>query len=123
VRPVPVPVPRTGLPAGAVLVAVQGTSISTRTDEAGRFTLGGAPSGQFLMVAAGPVADSNVAVAARPNVMVTGGQTTDLGTLSLGGASPYGIACGVTPGVAVPDAVPAAPDSGAPGETPPSDNP
>src|SRR5436190_8732433 len=34
----PQPVPTSGLPAGAVLVAVQSTSISARTDEAGRFS-------------------------------------------------------------------------------------
>jgi hypothetical protein len=119
----PVPVPATGLPAGAVLVAVQGTSISTRTDETGRFTLSGAPAGQFLMVAAGPVADSNVAIAARPNVTVGGGQTTDLGTLALGGASPLGVACRAVPGVAVPDAAPGAPGSEAPGSEAPGDMP
>ena len=81
----PQPVPTNGLPAGAVLVAVQSTSISARTDEAGRFSLSGVPAGQYLTVAAGPVANATAAVAQRPNVMVNGGQTVDLGTLSLGG--------------------------------------
>jgi hypothetical protein len=90
----PVPVPRQqGLPAGAVLVAAQNTSISARTDEAGRFTLSGIPAGQYLTIAAGPVAEANVAVAARPNVLVNGAQSVDIGTLSLGGTSPLGVAC------------------------------
>ena len=91
VRPVPGPF---GLPAGAVLVAAQNTSVSARTDETGRFTLSGLPAGQYLTIAAGPVASSNAAVAERPNVLVSGGETMDIGTLSLGGGpTPLGIAC------------------------------
>src|SRR5579859_8041057 len=71
----PVPVPVNGLPAGAVLVAVQNTGVNARTDEAGRFTLSGVPAGQYMTVAAGPVADSVSATAARPNVFVNGGQS------------------------------------------------
>src|SRR5260221_14792850 len=41
------PVPVNGLPAGAVLVAVQNTAVNARTDEAGRFTLSGVPAGQY----------------------------------------------------------------------------
>jgi hypothetical protein len=91
----PIPVPVNGLPAGAVLVAVQNTNVSARTDEAGRFTLSGVPAGQYMTVAAGPVADSLSATAERPNVFVQGGQSVDIGTLSLGGGGPigFGIAC------------------------------
>ena len=91
----PIPVPINGLPAGAVLVAVQNTNVSARTDEAGRFTLSGVPAGQYMTVAAGPVADSLSATAERPNVFVQGGQSVDIGTLSLGGGGPIGfnIAC------------------------------
>jgi hypothetical protein len=91
----PIPAPVNGLPAGAVLVAVQNTNVSARTDEAGRFTLSGVPAGQYMTVAAGPVADSLSATADRPNVFVQGGQTVDIGTLSLGGGGPIGfsIAC------------------------------
>jgi hypothetical protein len=100
------PQPVNGLPAGAVLVAVQSTAISSRTDEAGRFTLSGVPAGQYMTVAAGPVADSLIATAARPNVFVSGGQSVDVGTLSLGGsgASPFPIACRgpIPPGVDTP---------------------
>jgi len=115
----PVPAPVNGLPAGAVLVAVQNTGVSARTDEAGRFTLSGVPAGQYMTVAAGPVADSVSATAARPNVFVNGGQTVDIGTLSLGGGgpTPFAIACRVpqlgsgaaAPGEAAPGDVPAAP--------------
>jgi hypothetical protein len=89
-----IPSSASGLPAGAVLVAVQSTPISARTDEAGRFSLSGVPAGQYLTVAAGPVANATAAVAERPNVMVNGGQTVDLGTLNLGGTpAPISIAC------------------------------
>jgi hypothetical protein len=94
------PMPTTGLPAGAVLVAVQSTGISARTDETGSFTLSGVPAGQYLTVAAGPVANATNAIAERPNVFVNGGQTMDIGTLSLGGGpGPLAIPCRVLPGV------------------------
>jgi len=95
----PIPVPITGLPAGAVLVAVQNTNVSARTDEAGRFTLSGVPAGQYMTVAAGPVADSLSATADRPNVFVQGGQSVDIGTLSLGGGGPvgFGFPCRAVP--------------------------
>jgi hypothetical protein len=92
------PAPTTaGLPAGAVLVAVQSTGISARTDESGNFTLSSVPAGQYLTVAAGPVANATTAVAERPNVFVNGGQSMDIGTLSLGGSPAVGIACRVVP--------------------------
>jgi hypothetical protein len=111
------PMPINGLPAGAVLVAVQNTAISARTDEAGKFTLSGVPAGQYMTVAAGPVADSVSATAERPNVFVSGGQNVDVGTLSLGGsgAPPYAIACRFQPGVDSPM------PSGAPTTTSPGD--
>ena len=73
------------IPAGAVLVAVQGTSLNTRTDETGHFRIEGLPLGQYLTLAAGPVANASTAIAVRPNVFVErDGQTLDLGRLSLG---------------------------------------
>jgi hypothetical protein len=112
-RPMPVPAPITGLPAGAVLVAVQNTSISARTDEAGRFSLSNVPAGTYLTVAAGPVASSMSATADRPNVFINGGETVDIGTLALGGSAPYGIACRL-PMLDTPDGGPGAPAQGAP---------
>jgi hypothetical protein len=109
----PLPVPVTGLPAGAVLVAVQNTSISARTDEAGRFSLANVPAGMYMTVAAGPVASSTSATADRPNVFVNDGETVDIGTLALGGSSPYGIACRL-PMIDTPDGGPGAPAQGAP---------
>jgi len=91
--------PQTGLPAGAVLVAVQSTGVSTRTDEAGSFSLSNVPAGQYLTVAAGPVANATNAVAERPNVFVNGGQSLDVGTLNLGGGPSLGFPCRVLPGV------------------------
>ena len=96
------PTPIDGLPAGAVLVAVQNTAISGRTDETGRFSLSGVPAGQYLTVAAGPVANELSAVAERPNVFVNGGETVEIGTLRLGGVAPAGIACRVLPGLGLP---------------------
>lgn len=100
VRPVPVPrpgVPRP-IPAGAVLVAVQGTSLSARTDEGGRFRIEGVPIGQYLTVAAGPVRGAATAIAIRPNVYLReAGQTFSVGRLSLGqqcafaGPVPYAV--------------------------------
>src|SRR4051812_8375551 len=109
----PIPQPVNGLPAGAVLVAVQNTSVSARTDEAGRFTLSGVPAGQYLTIAAGPVADSLSATAGRPNVMVNGGGSVEIGTLALGGAGPVNIGCRFPLG---------APDS-APGQMTPGEAP
>jgi hypothetical protein len=109
----PLPVPITGLPAGAVLVAVQNTSISARTDETGRFSLSNVPAGVYLTVAAGPVASSTSATAERPNVFINGSETVDVGTLALGGSSPYGIACRL-PMMEAPDGAPGAPAQGAP---------
>jgi hypothetical protein len=119
------PVPINGLPAGAVLVAVQNTSINARTDEAGRFTLSGVPAGQYLTVAAGPVADSVSATAERPNVFVSGGQSVDVGTLSLGGSGvpPFSIACRLPTGVDIPVPGGAATAPSPPSDTPPADMP
>jgi hypothetical protein len=99
-------VPTTGLPAGAVLVAVQNSAVSARTDEAGHFALSGVPAGQYLTVAAGPVANSASATAALPNVFVNGGQSVDIGTLSLGGPTPLAVACRILPGLGVPNSSP-----------------
>jgi hypothetical protein len=92
-------VPASGLPAGAVIVALQNTSIGARTDESGRFTLSDVPVGQYFTVAAGPVANSLTAIAERPNVIVSAGQSFDVGTLSLGGQS-AGLTCRFQPGAA-----------------------
>lgn len=109
------PVSVNGLPAGAVLVAVQNTPINARTDEAGRFTLSGVPAGQYMTVAAGPVADAVSATAERPNVFVNGGQSVDTGTLSLGGGPmPFGIACRLPPGSGATTPSDAAPPAEAP---------
>ena len=111
------PIPINGLPAGAVLVAVQNTSVSARTDEAGKFTISGVPAGQYMTVAAGPVANESTAIAERPNVFVNGGESVDVGTLSLGGSSPLGIACRFIPGVGAAQGADAAPQP--PAETTP----
>ncbi len=98
--PIPVPIrppqPRL-IPAGAVLVAIQGTSLNARTDAQGRFRIDGVPTGQYLTIAAGPVDGVTTAYALRPNVVLPdSGGTVDLGRLSLGmqyqyyGPVPYG---------------------------------
>jgi len=113
VRPGPAPRP---IPAGAVLVAVQGTALSARTDERGRFRIDNVPTGQYLTVAAGPVAGVAAAASMRPNVFIrSAGDTVDVGRLYLGqsyhpyyGPVPYG----ATPGATSPDT--ATPDDGQP---------
>ena len=114
------PVPINGLPAGAVLVAVQNTAVNARTDEAGRFTLSGVPAGQYMTVAAGPVADSLSATAERPNVFVNGGQSLDVGTLSLGGSGvpPYSIACRIPQGLDIVPMPGATTNTATPSDTP-----
>jgi len=72
------------IPAGAVLVAVQGTALSARTDEEGNFAIANVPAGTYLTVAAGPVAKMNGAFALRPNVLVpSAGASVDVGGLTL----------------------------------------
>jgi hypothetical protein len=91
--PIRPPFPRF-IPAGAVLVAVQGTGLSARTDENGRFRIDNVPSGQYWTIAAGPVRGATVA---QPNVVVAdAGQTVDMGRLTLGtfcggGPVPYAV--------------------------------
>jgi hypothetical protein len=113
------PFPGRLLPAGAVLVAVQGTSASTRTDETGRFSLGNVPAGQYLTVAAGPVSGVAAASAWRPNVLVTSGQSVDVGVLPLG--SGLALPCryppfpgGISPDTAPGTGPPTPPDSTVP---------
>lgn len=111
-RPVPgpifrPPVPRP-IPAGAVLVAVQGTNISARTDESGNFTLE-VPAGQYLTVAAGPVRGASGTFVMRPNVKVDAGGRVSLGRLYLGQPYSYGV---------TPYAAPGAAPEGAPEEMP-----
>lgn len=102
-RPVPgpifrPPVPRP-IPAGAVLVAVQGTNISARTDESGNFTLE-VPAGQYLTVAAGPVRGASGTFVMRPNVKVDAGGRVSLGRLYLGQPYSYGVTPYAAPGAA-----------------------
>jgi hypothetical protein len=107
-RPVPgpifrPPVPRP-IPAGAVLVAVQGTNISARTDESGNFTVE-VPAGQYLTVAAGPVRGASGTFVMRPNVKVNAGGRVSLGRLYLGQPYSYGVTPYAAPGAA-PEAAP-----------------
>jgi hypothetical protein len=107
-QPVPVPFLRSA-PAGNVLVAVQNTALSARTDDAGAFTLSGVPAGQYLTVAAGPAANTPAAVAARPNVFLSGGQSVDVGTLLLGGGTLPSVSCLRGPGPATDTPAPDSP--------------
>lgn len=108
IMPRPVPIPRL-IPAGAVLVALQGTSLGTRTGEDGRFVIEGVPAGQYLTLAVGPVAKMNGAVAQRPNVFVSDGQKSDVGQISLSqpcsyyGPIPYAVPAN---GTVTPDGAP-----------------
>jgi len=104
-RTLPFPVPRAPkprlIPAGAVLVAVQGTALSARTDENGQFRIEGVPTGQYLTVAAGPVRGVSTAFVLRPNVFIKdAGQVVKLGRLSLGQSCGYGPLPYAVPGAA-----------------------
>jgi hypothetical protein len=102
----PVPAPGLGrrLPAGAVLVALQGSSVSTRTDESGRFSLDNVPTDTYWLLAAGPVSGVAGASSMRPNVMVQSGQTLDLGMLVLGAPTGAGCRYPLVPQPVAPDA-------------------
>jgi len=111
--PVPIPLPRPTpprpIPAGAVLVAVQNTSLNARTDEGGSFRIEGLPVGQYFTVAAGPVRNAPTATGIRPNVIVTSaGETVNLGQIGLGGPCFFGPVPLGAPGAA----------EGQPGEAP-----
>jgi len=93
--PIPIPIPRPSpprpIPAGAVLVAVQNTSLNARTDEGGNFRIEGVPVGQYYTVAAGPVRNAPAATAMRPNVLVgSSGETVNVGQIALGGPCAFG---------------------------------
>jgi len=98
------PVPGLGrrLPAGAVLVALEGSSVSTRTDESGRFSLDSVPTDTYWLLAAGPVSGVAGASSVRPNVMVQPGQTLDLGMLVLGASTGAGCRYPLVPQDAAP---------------------
>ena len=105
--PVPIPIPRPSpirpIPAGAVLVAVQNTSLSARTDEGGNFRIDGVPVGQYYTVGAGPVRNAPIATALRPNVLLSSsGETTNLGQLSLGGPCQFPRPLGAAEGFEAP---------------------
>lgn len=110
VRPSPIPRrPIKAFPAGAVLVAAQGTSVSTRTDENGRFSLTGVPAGPYFTIAAGPVTGTSGASAQRVNVQVSAQESVELGVLFLApesgcavGRSLPGIAESTEPGAPMP---------------------
>lgn len=104
VRPSPIPRrPIKAFPAGAVLVAAQGTSVSTRTDENGRFALTGVPAGPYFTIAAGPVTGTSGASAQRVNVQVSAQESVELGVLFLAPESGCAIARAV-PGIMEPGA-------------------
>jgi hypothetical protein len=89
--PIPRPIPPRPIPAGAVLVAVQNTSLSGRTDEAGSFRIEGVPVGQYFTIAAGPVRNAPAAIGMRPNVFVgSAGETVNIGQIGLGGPCVFG---------------------------------
>ena len=72
------------IPARDVLVAVDGTTLSTRTDDNGRFTLVGVPIAIPLSLSLLQQPDAPPLTQVS-NVVVNQGQTLDLGTLVLGG--------------------------------------
>jgi hypothetical protein len=72
------------VPVANVLVVVDGTSVGTRTDDGGRFSLVGVPAAVPLAISAllGPGAPAG----ARVGVLVGPGETVDIGMLVMGEA-------------------------------------
>lgn len=74
------------IPVPGALVGVDGTTLSTRTDDTGRFTLFGVPLSQPLSISI--LQQPNApGVTLIDNVVVNQGQTLDLGQLIVGGAT------------------------------------
>ena len=70
------------LPAAGLDVRIAGTPISARTDADGRFALTSLPAAQSLtLLVSTPAAPAPLLE--RPNVVVSAGQTLDLGTVAL----------------------------------------
>jgi len=103
-RGVPPPI---RLPVRNVQLSIQGTSVRTVTDGGGAFTLSGVPASQPLVLVA-QLSPGPMMVLSPSNLMVSPGQTLDLGTVGLGGCADGGT-------VLVPQAPPpagASPDTG-----------
>ena len=77
------PLASMSIPVPDVLVVVDGIGLSTRTDDNGRFSLTGVPPAQTLSLSVLQQADAPP-LTQVPNVVVSQGQTLDLGTLVLG---------------------------------------
>lgn len=104
-RGVPPPI---RLPVPNVQLSIQGTNVRTVTDGGGAFTLSGVPASQPLVLVA-QLSPGPMMVLSQPNLMVSAGQTLDLGTVGLGGCADGGM-------VLVPQSPPptaTSPDAGA----------
>ena len=84
------------IPASNVQVSVLGTSLSTTTDATGGFTLTGVPAAQSLTLVAS-AASGPALVLNGPSLMVTAGQTRDLGNVGLVGCDDGGPVLTVAP--------------------------
>lgn len=85
------------IPIPDVLMVVDGTTLSTRTDDNGRFTLMGVPTARPLSLSVFQQPNTS-GLTLIDNVVVDQGQTLDLGQLVLGGGidqSSGGGACSV----------------------------
>jgi hypothetical protein len=76
------PPPPIRVAAQDIVLTVQGTPISARTDAAGSFTLTGVPAAQPLTLVA-QVASGPSLVVSGPDVTLNAGQTLDLGTIGV----------------------------------------
>ena len=85
-RGVPPPI---RLPVPNVQLSIQGTNVRTVTDGGGVFTLSGVPASQPLVLVA-QLSPGPMMVLSQPNLMVSAGQTLDLGTVGLGGCADGG---------------------------------
>lgn len=110
------------IPADGVQLSIQGTSLSTTTDAVGAFTFAGVPAAQPLTLLAQPDPGPTL-VLSSPSLVVTTGQTLDLGTVGLSACGDTTIAFTPSPSTATnpqsPDAQPT--DTQPAEDTPPAD--
>jgi hypothetical protein len=77
------------MPVQNVRLSIQGTNVQAMTDDTGAFTLSGVPASQPLVLVA-QLPPGPIMMLSQPSVMVSPGQTLDLGTLGLGGCADGG---------------------------------
>jgi hypothetical protein len=100
--------PSIRIPASDVQVSVLGTGLSATTDASGTFTLSGVPAAQPLTLVASAAAGPAL-VLNGPSLVVSAGQTRDVGSVGLVGCDDGGAVVTVAPDAPAPETDAAAP--------------